>query len=145
MSDYAPLSKRLPAGEQQPSRPAMTLNDQRTSALPRQLMDGRTPGGMPGRLAQGIENLSGVSMGKVRVHYNSSRPQSMQAHAYAHGNDIHLAGGQEKHLPHEAWHIVQQAQGRVRPTAQVNGTAINDSPSLEREADVMGTRALKGG
>ena len=27
--------------------------------------------------------------------------------AYAQGSDIHLAPGQEQHLPHEAWHVVQ--------------------------------------
>jgi hypothetical protein len=26
--------------------------------------------------------------------------------------------GQEQHLPHEAWHVVQQKQGRVKPTGQ---------------------------
>ncbi|HAP61901.1 MAG TPA: hypothetical protein DCR93_21180, partial [Cytophagales bacterium] len=34
------------------------------------------------------------------------------------GTDIHLAPGQQKHLPHEAWHVVQQKQGRVKPTLQ---------------------------
>lgn len=61
---------------------------------------------------------SGHSMDNVKVHYNSSEPASLQAHAYAQGTDIHLASGQERHLPHEAWHIVQQAQGRVKPTTQ---------------------------
>lgn len=35
--------------------------------------------------------------------------------AYARGNDVHLAPGQERHLPHEAWHVVQQREGRVAP------------------------------
>jgi hypothetical protein len=51
---------------------------------------------------------------------------------------------QEKHLAHEAWHVVQQKQGRVRPTLQMrNGVAINDDAGLEKEADVMGTKALQ--
>ncbi len=33
---------------------------------------------------------------------------SIQAEAYAQGSDIHVGSGQEKHLPHEAWHVVQQ-------------------------------------
>lgn len=55
--------------------------------------------------------------------------------------DVHLAPGQGKHLPHEAWHIVQQAQGRVRPTMPLQRAAINDDPALEREATTMGARA----
>lgn len=145
MSDYASLAKRRSAAVQRTSPPAQTLLDLRSNTPPRQLKDERTTGGMPTALAQGIEKLSGVAMNNVRVHYNSSKPQSVQAHAYAQGRDIHLASGQEKHLPHEAWHVVQQSQGRVKPTATVNGTSINDSPALEREADVMGSRALKGG
>ena len=124
---------------------AATMPDNRSHTLPRQLKDGRTKGGMPRQLARGIEALSGVSMEGVRVHYNSARPATMQALAYAQGSDIHLAGGQESHLPHEAWHITQQAKGRVKPTTKVNGIAVNDSPSLEREADVMGKRAAKFG
>jgi hypothetical protein len=63
--------------------------------------------------------------------------------AYAQGNQIHVAPGQERHLPHEAWHVVQQRQGRVRPTVQLKaGLAVNDEQGLEREADVMGAMAL---
>ncbi|WBY07458.1 DUF4157 domain-containing protein [Sphingomonas sp. 7/4-4] len=75
------------------------------------------------------------------MHRNSDKPAQLGAHAYAQGSDIHLAPGQNHHLPHEAWHVVQQKQGRVRPTLRANDTAINDDPALEREADVMGTRA----
>ena len=82
-------------------------------------------------------------MDDVRVHYNSSKPAQLQAHAYAQGTNIHLASGQEKHLPHEAWHVVQQKQGRVKPTMQMKGKVnINDDEGLEREADVMGSKAM---
>ncbi len=98
--------------------------------------------GMPNGLKSGIENLSGYSMDDVRVHYNSSRPAELNAHAYAQGTSIHLAPGQEKHLPHEAWHVVQQKQGRVRATKQLKaGGYLNTEVSLEREADVMGAKA----
>jgi len=100
--------------------------------------------GLPASLKSGIESLSGISMDTVRVHYNSAKPAQLNSHAYAQGTDIHLAPGQEKHLPHEAWHVVQQAQGRVRPTMQMKaGVAINDGTSLEREADAMGARAMR--
>jgi hypothetical protein len=101
--------------------------------------------GMPDRLKAGVEALSGVDMSGVRVQANSPEPARVNALAYAQGNDIHLAPGQERHLPHEAWHVVQQRQGRVQPTLQAHGAAINDDPSLEREADVMGARAMATG
>lgn len=101
--------------------------------------------GLPDNLKHGIESLSGMSMDSVKVHFNSSKPAQLNAHAFALGTDIHIAPGQEKHLPHEAWHVVQQAQGRVRPTMQMKGgVPINDSKELEREADVMGGKAVKG-
>ena len=99
--------------------------------------------GLPDQLKSGIENLSGYSMNDVKVHYNSSKPAQLNAHAYAQGTDIHLASGQEKHLPHEAWHVVQQKQGRVKPTMQMKDKVnINDDSGLEKEADVMGAKAL---
>jgi len=99
--------------------------------------------GLPDNLKSGIENLSGMSMDGVKVHYNSSQPAQLNALAYAQGTDIHVAPGQEKHLPHEAWHVVQQAQGRVRPTMQMKDRVpINDDAGLEREADLMGGKAL---
>ncbi|GAA4034368.1 hypothetical protein GCM10022409_18420 [Hymenobacter glaciei] len=99
--------------------------------------------GLPDKLKAGVENLSGYSLDDVQVHYNSAKPAQLQAHAYAQGTDIHVAPGQEQHLPHEAWHVVQQKQGRVRPTRQLKGkVAVNDDAGLEKEADVMGERAL---
>ncbi len=100
--------------------------------------------GLPDNLKSGIENLSGYSMNDVRVHYNSDKPAELNAHAYAQGTDIHLASGQEKHLPHEAWHVVQQKQGRVKPTMQMKEKVnINDDQGLEREADMMGAKAMQ--
>lgn len=100
--------------------------------------------GLPHKLKQGIEQLSGYSMDNVRVHYNSTKPAQLQAHAYAKGNDIHVAPGEERHLPHEAWHVVQQKQGRVKPIFQMKkGISINDDPGLENEADTMGRKALQ--
>jgi len=98
--------------------------------------------GLPDNLKAGIEGLSGIAMDDVTVHYNSSVPSTLQAYAYTQGSDIHVAPGQERHLPHEAWHVVQQKQGRVTPTMQMRGFNINDDTSLEREADTMGSRAL---
>ena len=100
--------------------------------------------GLPDKLKSGIENLSGHSMDDVKVHFNSDKPAQLQAHAYAQGTDIHMAPGQDKHLPHEAWHVVQQKQGRVKPTMQLHGKVnVNDDAGLEKEADVMGAKALQ--
>ena len=99
--------------------------------------------GLPDALKSGAEQLSGYSLDDVRVHYNSDKPAQLQAHAYAQGTDIHLASGQERHLAHEAWHVVQQMQGRVQPTMQAFGANINDNSGLEQEADRMGEQALQ--
>jgi hypothetical protein len=100
--------------------------------------------GLPYQLKAGIESLSGMSMDHVKVHYNSDKPAQLNAHAYAQGSDIHVAPGQEQHVPHEAWHVVQQAQGRVKPSMQMKlGVPVNDDAGLETEADVMGARAMR--
>lgn len=101
--------------------------------------------GLPDNLKTGIEQLSGMSMDDVKVHRNSDKPAQLNAHAYAQGTNIHLGTGQEKHLPHEAWHVVQQKQGRVKPTMLMKGKVnINDDVGLEKEADVMGAKAVSG-
>jgi hypothetical protein len=84
--------------------------------------------GLPDNLKSGIENLSGMDISDVKVHYNSSQPAQLNAHAYAQGNQIHVAPGQEKHLAHEAWHVVQQKQGRVQATKQLKAyTSIGEN------------------
>ena len=99
--------------------------------------------GMPDSLKSGVESLSGFDLSDVKVHYNSSQPAQLNALAYAQGSDIHVAPGQERHLPHEAWHVVQQRQGRVQPTMQLRDSVpVNDDPGLEKEADVMGAKAM---
>jgi hypothetical protein len=99
--------------------------------------------GLPDNLKSGIENLSGYSMDDVKVHFNSDKPAQLNAHAYAQGTDIHVAPGQEQHLPHEVWHVVQQKQGRVQATMQMkSGVPLNDDAGLEHEADVMGAKAI---
>lgn len=100
--------------------------------------------GLPDRLKAGVEALSGVAMDDVRVHRNSSAPAKLGALAYAQGTEIHLGPGQEEHLPHEAWHVVQQKQGRVQTTRRSKGgVGINDDPVLEREADSMPARSRR--
>ena len=85
--------------------------------------------GLPDQLKLGIENLSGVRLDGVKIHYNSSVPAQLNAQAYTQGTDIHLGPGQQRHLPHEAWHVVQQAQGRVS-----EGAGSHIGPNREPEA-----------
>lgn len=96
---------------------------------------------LPAELQAGIERLSGLAMDDVAVHHDSSAPAEVGALALTQGADIHLGPGQERHLAHEAWHVVQQKQGRVAPTDEAGGVAINADPGLEAEADAMGERA----
>lgn len=122
---------------------------QRVLGLPTKQSSRQRPNdnGLPEELRSGVEALSGYNMGDVKVHYNSSRPASVGANAYAQGSEIHLAPGQERHLPHEAWHVVQQKQGRVKATEEINGgMPVNSDPVLEKEADQKGHKAkLMGG
>lgn len=117
----------------------MQLRDRRNLELPTQLTPPQQAGsgandlaqryelapskpnntGLPDNLTSGIESLSGMSMDHVKVHYHSAKPVQLNAHAYAQGSEIHVAPGQERHLAHEAWHVVQQARGRVKPTMQM--------------------------
>lgn len=100
--------------------------------------------GLPYNIKLGIENFSGYSMADVNVNFNSDKPAQLNAYAYAQGTDIHIDTRQEKHLPHEAWQVVQQAQGRVKPTSKTNiKIEVNDNLGLEKEADVMASKVMK--
>jgi len=96
---------------------------------------------LPHRLRAGVEGLSGIAMDDVRVHRNSPEPARLGALAFTRGAEIHLGPGQEQHLPHEAWHVVQQKEGRVQATTQLKGVALNGDAGLEAEADRMGAMA----
>ena len=96
--------------------------------------------GLPPALKSGIESLSGMSMDHVRVHYNSPKPAQLNALAYAQGTDIHVAPGQDRHLAHEAWHVVQQKQGRVGDNVRTHVGLSTDARTLEIERDLLAKR-----
>ncbi|MEM6830710.1 MAG: DUF4157 domain-containing protein, partial [Bacteroidota bacterium] len=81
-----------------------------------------------------LENRSGFDLGKVEVYDNSPLPDKLGAYACAYGLQIHLAPGQQDSLLHEAWHVIQQLQGRVKPTRWIGSLPLNDDPELEMEA-----------
>lgn len=91
--------------------------------------------GIPDSMKRRAEEFSGFSFDDVKVHYGSDKPGQLKALAFAQGSQVYLGPGQEQHLGHELGHVVQQKQGRVRPTGSVKGQPLNDSRSLEAEAD----------
>lgn len=97
--------------------------------------------GIPDTVKTKYENLSGFSFDDVRVHYNSEKPAQLQALAYTQGNQVYVGPGQERHLGHELGHVVQQKQGRVRPTIQLQSQPVNDDVTLEAEADNLEKKA----
>lgn len=107
--------------------------------------------GMPDGVKQRMEDSFGMDFSSVRVHPDSSKAPEVGALAYTQGTDIHFAPGQFKPdttagqelLGHELAHVVQQAEGRVRPTTEIGGMPVNDNEALEHEADVMGVRAAR--
>jgi hypothetical protein len=138
---FQDMANNSPQAKRTAQLQAMSDNHS-TKQQPIQKKENQT--GLPDNLKTGMENLSGMSLDDVKVHRNSDKPAQVQAYAYAQGTDIHLGPGQEQHLPHELGHVVQQKEGRVKPTKQLKGeTNINDDTSLEKEADLLGTKALQ--
>ena len=74
--------------------------------------------GLPDNLKAGIEQISGLSMHDVKVHYNSDAPAQLKSHAYAQGSDIHIA-----------------------PVQLSNKGVINEDTNLEKVADDIGAKA----
>lgn len=103
--------------------------------------------GIPMQMKSAFERNTGLSFDDVRVHYHSDRPAKLGALAYTQGNQVYIGPGQEKHLSHELGHVVQQKQGRVRPTTRIGGVGVNDDAGLEREADlgILGQSKETGG
>jgi hypothetical protein len=99
---------------------------------------------LPKIIKSGVENLSGISMNNVTVHYNSDNPAQLNALSFAEGTETHVSTSQQKHLPYEAWHVVEQKQGRIKPMAAIKTKRIiNDDAGLENEAEAMGLKAKK--
>lgn len=99
---------------------------------------------IPPQLKRRVEESSGLSLDDVRVSYHSDRPARLDAYAYTQGNRVYIGPGQERHLPHELGHVVQQKRGIVRAdTRHASGVKMNTDPVLERQADEIG-RAVGG-
>ncbi len=93
--------------------------------------------GIPTQMKLDFEQRSGLSFDDVRVHYNSDMPAQLQALAYTQGTQVYVGPGQERHLPHELGHVIQQKAFPIHATSYVNGVAVNDNPTLETQADIL--------
>ena len=110
------------------------------------------PASSGGDVMSKMESSFGTSFSDVNIHKESSKASDVGALAYTQGSDIHFAPGQFKPetnsgqqlLGHELTHVVQQREGRVSPTTEVNGMPVNDNKGLEAEADQMGAKAAQG-
>jgi hypothetical protein len=126
--------------EEEPAQgnfPVQTAADQPSSS------PGISGAGVPKSVRVSMEDALGTNFSDVKVHADSSKASEVGALAYTQGTDIHFAPGQyspgtskgNQLLGHELAHVAQQKEGRVEPTGSVGGLPLNDSPSLENEAD----------
>lgn len=137
-----------PTGSSKPSREAGA--SRRPPAYGISLLDDRGMS-LPAPVSAKMERAFASDFSGVRVHLDH-RPAQFGAQAFTRGSNIHFAAGRyDPHgmtgqvlIGHELAHVVQQSQGRVLPTRQRSGLAINDDPTLEREADVSAERAARG-
>jgi hypothetical protein len=107
---------------------------------------------LPGLVQARMEDGFGFGFGAVRVHEQSEDAVALGARAYTQGTEVHFAPGQyqpgtpagNELIAHELTHVVQQVEGRVGATAELDGVAINHDDTLEREADDLGRRVARG-
>jgi hypothetical protein len=106
--------------------------------------------GIPAGVQAKMESALNVNLSGVNVHPNSHKATEVGALAFTQGSDIHVAPGHysphtssgQRLLGHELAHVAQQMAGRVQPTGEVGGLPLNDSPALEKEADILGAKAV---
>lgn len=99
--------------------------------------------------------------GKAKFHLVDNRPEAKQlerlqemsnnspqskkaAQLQAMINNSHRIVAEQQ--PDEAWHLLQQNQGGLKPTMQMKEQVkLNDDEGLEKDAEVMGAKALTTG
>lgn len=129
--------------------PFMVRQEKQLPSLRPDVRQRKNETGIPDAVKEKMEQTFETDFSDVRVHKNSSSAPEAGALAYTQGTDIHFAPGQfnpdtssgKSLIGHELTHVVQQNEGRVQPTTEINGMPVNDSPSLEDEADRMGRKA----
>ncbi len=96
---------------------------------------------LPSHIRAHHEAASGVSLHDAQVFRNSPLPERWSAEALTFRNRVFLGPGKERHLAHEAWHVVQQKRNAVHAEFRIGETGVNTSARFENEADRMGARA----
>ncbi|MGB1206180.1 MAG: eCIS core domain-containing protein [Chitinophagales bacterium] len=156
-----PLQKQEAEKEEEAQMKANPLQKQeaeeeeaqmKANPLQKQENKSSTSNGLPTEVQMKMENSLGADFSNVNIHKDSKSATDVGALAYAQGNDVHFAPGQFKPntqagqelIGHELTHVVQQREGRVKPTTQAKGLPVNDDKSLEKEADDMGKMAAQG-
>jgi len=126
-----------------------SLGNRALANLLRQPIQRQTSGQpLPNPLQTQMESAFNTDFSAVRIH-ESPHAAELGALAFTQGSEIHFAPGQyrpddragQQLIGHELTHVVQQRQGRVQPTASIQGILLNDSPALENEAEQMGRQA----
>ena len=108
-------------------------------------------GGLPEAVRAKMEHAFASDFSEVRIDPSSPKAAEIGAWAYAQGETVHFAPGKfqprsqagQRLIAHELAHVVQQRQGRVRPTARLGGLPVNAEARLEQEADRLATRATR--
>lgn len=98
-----------------------------------------------------MERAFASDFSAVRIH-QGPQAAAIGATAFTAGSHIHFAPGRyqphtelgQATIGHELAHVVQQSSGMARSTREVGGVRVDDSPRLERQADVAGARAALG-
>lgn len=128
--------------------PQSTLQRQLTLCEPENKHEQRT---IPKDVQAKMEKAFNTDFSQVKIQ-QGNQASSIGALAYTQGNNIYFAQGQyqpntqagQKLLGHELTHVVQQRQGRVKPTVQAKGLLLNNDAKLEKEADELGEKASRG-
>jgi hypothetical protein len=136
------MQRMIAEGTRQPLQRAANLDEEELTQRKKNTT------GIPDAVKQRAEETLNADFSDVRIHANSAKAPAVGAVAYTQGSDIHFAPGSyspnsdsgRSLLGHELTHVVQQAQGRVQPTTSVAGVPVNDNPSLEQEADQLGSK-----
>jgi hypothetical protein len=108
--------------------------------------------GIPAPVRASMEAALGADLSDVRVRTSSADALRLGAAAFTRGHEIQVAPGHwaphtragRELLGHELAHVLQQREGRVRPTVRMGDVPVSADAALEREADVLGARAARG-
>lgn len=119
----------------------LTYKEQKKEQKPQESKTDHT--GIPAGIKTQFQAFSGLSFDDVRIHYGSDKPAQMQAYAFTQGNDVYIGPGQEKHLPHELGHVIQQKRQRLPATCFFAGRPVNTDIRMERLADSLAWNALR--